>query len=148
MREIKTLIIHCSDTPIGRETTVKDIDQWHRERGWRRQDSYRCGFNPDLFAIGYHFVIYLDGSVHTGRHINEVGAHCSGLNSNSLGICLIGSGKYNDEQWAALADMVGRLEFTYPGVNILGHNQTPSGISQGKTCPMFDVSGWAKRHAE
>ncbi len=50
MRKIKEIIIHCSATREGRDYTVADIDRWHRERGF--------------FCIGYHFVIYRDGSIH------------------------------------------------------------------------------------
>ena len=63
MRKIKEIIIHCSATKEGRNFTVADIDRWHRERGMR--------------CIGYHFVIYRDGSIHVGRAIEEVGAHCN-----------------------------------------------------------------------
>ena len=49
MRKIKEIIIHCSATREGRDYTVADIDRWHRERSF--------------FCIGYHFVIYRDGSI-------------------------------------------------------------------------------------
>ena len=49
MRKIDKVIIHCSATPEGKDYTVEDIDRWHRERG------FDC--------IGYHYVIYRDGSV-------------------------------------------------------------------------------------
>ena len=74
MRKIKEIIIHCSATKEGRNFTVADIDRWHRERGMR--------------CIGYHFVIYRDGSIHVGRAIEEVGAHCKGHNSVSIGVSL------------------------------------------------------------
>ena len=76
MRQISEIIVHCAATPEGKHFTVADIDAWHKKRG------FRC--------IGYHFVIYLDGSVHEGRAIEEVGAHCLGHNANSIGICYIG----------------------------------------------------------
>lgn len=34
MRAINEIIIHCADTPNGKEFHAKDIDAWHRERGW------------------------------------------------------------------------------------------------------------------
>ena len=74
MRKIKEIIIHCSATKEGRNFTVADIDRWHRERGLR--------------CIGYHFVIYRDGSIHVGRAIEAVGAHCKGHNSISIGVLL------------------------------------------------------------
>ena len=76
MRKITKIIIHCAATPEGKDFTVQQIDQWHRQRG------FRC--------IGYHFVIYRDGSIHKGRPIEQAGAHTSGHNAHSIGICLIG----------------------------------------------------------
>ena len=53
MRKIDLIIIHCSATPEGKDFTTADIDRWHRQRGFA--------------SIGYHFVIYRNGSVHHGR---------------------------------------------------------------------------------
>lgn len=76
MRKITEIIIHCSATKEGKYYTVSDIDRWHRARGFRK--------------ISYHFIIYRDGSIHVGRSKNEIGAHCTGQNSISIGICYIG----------------------------------------------------------
>ena len=40
MRNIDSIIVHCSATKAGQDFTATDIDRWHRERG----------FN----GIGYH----------------------------------------------------------------------------------------------
>ena len=76
MRKITKIIVHCSATPEGRAVTVEDMDKWHRERGFD--------------SIGYHFIIYLDGSIHLGRPIERPGAHCIGQNITSIGVCYIG----------------------------------------------------------
>ena len=73
MRKITKIIIHCAATPEGKDFTVQQIDQWHRQRG------FRC--------IGYHFVIYRDGSIHKGRPIEQVGAHTSGHNEFANKAC-------------------------------------------------------------
>ena len=62
MRTIKEIILHCSATPEGKDYTVADIARWHRERGFKK--------------VGYHYIIYRDGSVHIGRPVKETGAHC------------------------------------------------------------------------
>lgn len=141
-RLIKNIIIHCADTPNGTNFSVADIDQWHRERGWHRTPEWRQQFNPELTSIGYHFVIYIDGSVHTGRQADEVGAHCSGVNSESIGVCLIGDDKFRPAQWASLKELLGNLMRTYPGAQIKGHYQFPSAVAQGKHCPNFDVPAY------
>lgn len=76
MRKINLIIIHCTATIEGRDYTVSTIDSWHRQRG------FDC--------IGYHYVVYRDGTVHEGRPVAKVGAHCAGHNANSIGVCYIG----------------------------------------------------------
>ena len=76
MRDINKIIIHCSATVEGRDYTVSDINIWHVKRG------FDC--------CGYHYVIYRDGTIATGRALEKIGAHCKGYNKNSIGICYIG----------------------------------------------------------
>jgi N-acetylmuramoyl-L-alanine amidase len=128
MRKIDKIIIHCSATKEGQHVTVATIDKWHKERK----------FNE----IGYHYVIYLDGSVHPGRDISKVGAHCDGYNTTSIGICYIGgldiSGNPKDTRTApqrqALRDLVEKLKKEYPDATVHGHREFAN-----KACPCFDV---------
>lgn len=128
MRKIDKIIIHCSATKQGQHFTVEDIDRWHKARGFAK--------------IGYHYVIYLDGSVHKGRPEEQIGAHTLGHNSTSLGICYIGgldiSGQPKDtrteEQKAALTELVDDLKAKYPKAQVFGHYELAA-----KACPCFDV---------
>jgi len=122
-RTIDKIIIHCADTPNGRETHASDIDRWHKERGWR--------------CIGYHFVVCLDGSVELGRPVDEVGAHCYGQNRHSIGICMIGDDQFTQAQWDALHRLLADLGLRYADATVHGHREFSS-----KTCPNFDVSVW------
>ncbi len=135
-RKINEIIIHCAATPNGKPFTVTDIDRWHQERGFHRTNK---SFNPDLKAIGYHFVIYVDGSVHTGRQEDEIGAHCAGHNSGSIGICLIGTNVFTMEQWVSLNDLLMKLKGKYPRASFRGHRDVPD---VHKECPGFDVATW------
>ena len=76
MRNINSIIVHCTATEEGRDFRKADIDRWHRANGWD--------------GCGYHFVIDLDGKIERGRSIEKVGAHCSGHNSNSIGVVYVG----------------------------------------------------------
>lgn len=129
MRKITEIIIHCSATPEGRDYTVADIDSWHKQRG------FKC--------IGYHYVIYRDGSTHTGRPLTNIGAHCTGHNANSIGICYIGGlasdGKTpkdtrTPQQREALRTLVERLKTEYPNATVHSHREYAN-----KACPCFDV---------
>ena len=129
MRNINKIIIHCSATPEGKNFTVKQIDACHRQRG----------FN----GIGYHFVIYLDGSVHVGRPLHKSGAHCKGFNALSIGVCYIGGvatdGKTpkdtrTDAQKASLVKLITELRQQFPNASVHGHREFAN-----KACPCFDA---------
>lgn len=129
MRNINLIIVHCSATPEGRNVSVADIDRWHRERGFD--------------GIGYHYVVYIDGSVHEGRPLNKVGAHCKGHNAHSIGICYVGgvdlNGKPKDTrtlaQKDALVNLLMRLKRRFPKAVIRGHRDFAA-----KACPSFDAT--------
>ena len=132
MRQINQIIIHCSATPEGRDITVDTIRQWHKQRGFR--------------DIGYHYIIYRDGSIHVGRPESQQGAHCTGHNANSIGICYVG-GMERDmsepkdtrtpAQCKALAELCHELIRKYPEASIHGHNEFAN-----KACPSFNVRQW------
>ena len=130
MRKINEIIVHCSATPDGRAVTVAQIDAWHRKRG------FRC--------IGYHFVIYLDGSIHKGRPVAEIGAHCLGHNADSIGICYVGGLATDNstpmdtrtpQQKAALRNLITELRHQFPMAVVHGHREFAN-----KACPCFDAA--------
>lgn len=133
MRRIDKIIIHCSATKEGQYVDVETIRRWHLKRGFG--------------DIGYHYVIYLDGSVHEGRPLEYAGAHCMGQNAYSIGICYIGGLDKNmnpkdtrtADQEASLVKLIKVLKERFPGVSVHGHNEFGS-----KECPCFDVQKWRK----
>lgn len=163
MRPISIAVIHCSATPNGDSlfgvspgtpgirTPVETIDAWHRARGFRRGYGDRVRMNPNLESIGYHYVIYTNGVVATGRSPLEIGAHAKGHNVESLGICMIGTDRYSRAQWETLAEVCRMLPKFFPDIRILGHRDlSPDADGDGtvepaewlKTCPGFDVGAW------
>lgn len=128
-RNIKYIVIHCSATKEGKHYDAKDIDQWHKARGYK--------------MIGYHYVILLDGTVQIGRPENMTGAHVTGYNRNSIGICYVGglndSGNpkdtRTDAQKKALRDLLTKLRATYPYAKICGHRDFAK-----KACPCFNAA--------
>lgn len=146
-RQIDKIIIHCSASKEGQSMTVEQIDKLHRQRG------YAC--------IGYHYVIYLDGSIHVGRDISKIGAHTSGYNTGSIGICYVGgldkNGKIKDtrtyQQKNSMYQLVKKLIEMYNIKEVKGHRDySPDTNGDGviskyewiKGCPCFDVSDWMK----
>ena len=128
-RAINEIIVHCTASYEGNAMTVEQIRRMHiRERGWS--------------DIGYHYVVYLDGSIHNGRDVNISGAHCSGHNSYSIGVVYVGglakNGKAKDTrtpaQKAGLLKLLKELKRMYPKATIHGHREYAK-----KDCPCFDA---------
>lgn len=128
MRHIQQIIIHCSATKPSIDIGKKEIDQWHRKRGWKK--------------VGYHYIIRRDGTIEVGRPLLEIGSHARGYNKHSIGICYVGgvdaSGRAEDnrtpEQKEALKLLVQDLKSIFKSVEIYGHNELSN-----KACPCFDV---------
>ncbi len=142
---IREIVIHCADTPNGRPNTIEDIDDWHRQRGFRRNLSILAEFDPvalqtepPLAHVGYHYVIEVDGMIQKGRPLAETGAHVRMHNRISVGICLVGRDQFTLMQWAAMKVVIEHLQQQLPGVHIVGHRD----FDNRKTCPGFDVSEW------
>ena len=122
--------MHCSATPEGRDVKTETIKDWHvNGNHWK--------------DIGYHYVIELDGSIHKGRDENVIGAHCSGQNANSIGICYVGGvakdGKTpkdtrTDAQKHSLLELLKELKAKYTNATIHGHREFAA-----KACPSFDA---------
>jgi N-acetylmuramoyl-L-alanine amidase len=121
---LSKIVIHCSDTPTGRDDRAEDIHRWHIGQKWD--------------GIGYHYVICVDGSIERGRPEFWQGSHVRGHNKNTVGICLIGNGDFNKKQYESLSQLVTRLHFENASADIVGHYE----LDGAKTCPNFDVKQW------
>ena len=133
MKSIDYIAVHCSASQAKANLTAKDIDVMHRKQGW--------------FGIGYHYVIRRNGMVELGRPMPAHGAHISGYNHCSVGICLVGGvdaklqpeNNFTDEQFTSLAVLVTKLKKEYPDAVVQGHRDFPD---VNKACPCFDVKEW------
>lgn len=131
------LVIHCAATRPSQDIGAYEIDRWHRAQGWA--------------CIGYHFVIRRDGTVEEGRDLEVIGAHVSGHNTNSVGICLAGGvseedvnvpeNNFTPAQLKSLKGLLLDLRKKYPKAKIQGHRDFPK---VAKACPSFDVRSWLK----
>ena len=142
-RKITEIIIHCSATPDGKDYTVDDIRRWHKQRGYS--------------DVGYHYIIYRNGILAQGRDVNIIGAHASGHNAHSIGICYIGGMNAENtqpedtrtlRQKARLLSLLVDLRKLYPNARIIGHrdlseDKNGNGIIEPsewmKACPSFDA---------
>lgn len=128
MRQIKKIILHCSDSQDSLDIGVKEIKKWHTDpppkgNGWT--------------DIGYHFVVRRDGRIERGRSEETIGAHVAGHNSDSIGVCWVGRTVASDKQLQAIYALLRGLIDKY-GLeieDIWGHNQFDS----HKTCPNLQM---------
>lgn len=149
-RVITDIIIHCTATPEGQDYTVEQIRADHKARGFA--------------DVGYHYIIYRDGSIHLGRNIDIAGAHCKNHNSHSIGVAYVGGLEYKKgvpyknlkakdtrtpEQKTVLLNLLRQLRETYPSARIKGHRDySPDKNKNGtvepsewiKSCPSFDIA--------
>lgn len=130
-RFINKIIVHCTATPEGRVETVESIRNMHKSQGWA--------------DIGYHYVVYLDGSIHNGRNVDIIGAHCYGYNANSIGVVYVGGcdkkmkakDTRTEKQKESLVKLLKDLRKLYPTAKIYGHKDLDK---KGKDCPSFDAT--------
>lgn len=118
------------------------MERDHRERG----------FN----SAGYHFYIPRSGYRHPMRPLELAGAHVTGFNKESIGVCYEGGisaeGKpadtRTDAQKQALLSLLKELVVLYPDAEIVGHRDlSPDLNGDGvispdewtKQCPCFDA---------
>lgn len=141
-KRLKTteIILHCAATPEGINFSVDSIHRAHLARAFA--------------GIGYNYVIYRDGTIHEGRPVGAAGAHCSGHNSNSVGVCYIGGvasdGKTPKDtrtaaQREALFNLVHTLLVNY-GLSLSavhGHYEYAN-----KACPSFKIEQFRNEYRQ
>jgi N-acetylmuramoyl-L-alanine amidase len=135
LTDVRYIVVHCAATPPSLDIGAREIDRWHRERGF--------------FSIGYHGVIRRNGTLEDGRPLDTPGAHARGFNSVSLGVCLVGGVdkggpegqpqfNFTPEQMFMLRIVLDEWKAKWPDAEIVGHRD----LDAGKACPSFDVKKW------
>ncbi len=120
------IIIHHAEAS---HCTAQDIHQWHLNNGWS--------------GAGYHFLVRKDGTVYRLRPENKIGAHASGSNSDSIGICFEGS--YMTEtmpqaQINAGKELVAYLKQKYKISKVQAHREVCSTNCPGKNFPFIEIA--------
>ena len=108
--------------------SVEDIHRMHLANGWS--------------GIGYHIYIRLDGKVYKGRPIDMIGAHASGVNYNTIGVCC--EGNFENEQMPeaqkqALKEVVSWLRKEYGITRFRKHSDVSKTACPGKNFPFGEV---------
>lgn len=142
-------VIHCADTPEGRQVSAQDIRNWHtlprpQGRGWRQ--------------VGYSDIIHLDGQVTNLVPYNdnqvvepwEVTNGVRGVNSRSRHVVLPGGRdtdgiRFKDTrtsaQRLALANYIRQSIAAHPNIKWAGHYQFDPAKPN---CPGWNVPQWLR----
>lgn len=117
----QAVIHHSASDP---STTAATIDSWHKNQGYA--------------GIGYHYVIYADGTIVRGRPEWAVGAHAIGANQDGIGICLTGDFRYYEPaslQLSSLVWLVKDILERYGTLTIKRHSEVYATICPGPQFP-------------
>ena len=151
-RRIDWIVVHCTATPDGLDKTVEQIRKEHiNQRGFK--------------DIGYHYIIYRDGQIKTGRDVDISGAHVSGYNAYSIGVVYVGGLEKQQPgvpysrlkpkdtrtpaQKESLTELLTGLRRLYPKARIRGHRDFSPDLNHNgtvepsewiKACPCFDAA--------
>ena len=122
--KIQWVICHHSLTPLAldNDKAEKSFNENHKSRGFPKSE---LGW-----YIGYHWIIFSDGSLKRYRNDDEVGAHCKEgeINFKSIGICLEGNFDYElptDAQKQALLKLITEIQTKYriPNEKVVPHRK-------------------------
>lgn len=128
MRKIDKIIVHCTDSDDSLDIGFREVNQWHKERGW---------LSPSGISCGYHYIVRRDGRIESGRPEDEVGAHCQGQNSTSIGIVWVGRKQIGKTQYKQLLNKLRDIcdRHSVSVDNVFGHSE----FNAGKTCPNLSM---------
>lgn len=137
MREIKYIVIHCTDTlPTAKVESIQKY--WKNKLGWK--------------SPGYHYIIKQDGEVVQLLDESKISNGVLGFNKESINLSYIGGrskeGKNKDtrtkSQQHSMFDLIIELTERYPKAIIKGHGEFPN--QGGRTCPNFNVKKWLEEY--
>ena len=124
------VILHHAEAS---NATVWDINQWPLDNGW--------------VGIGYHYYIRKDGSIYRGRPEWAVGAHATGHNDRSIGICC--EGAYMTEtmpaaQLASLKALLRDIMGRYGTLALKRHRDVNATSCPGDNFPWAEAQDYMK----
>ena len=108
--------------------SVEAVHNVHKAKGWS--------------GIGYHFYVRKDGKIYRGRPEWAIGAHASGSNYNSIGICAEGNfetDKMSDAQKNALKWLVAYIKDKYKINTVQRHRDVGSTACPGRNYPFDEI---------
>lgn len=109
--------------------TAEQIHQWHLNNGWA--------------GAGYHFLVKKDGNIYRLRPEDYIGAHATGSNSDSIGICA--EGNFQEEtmpetQKNSLSELVSYIKNKYSISKVQRHSDVNNTACPGLNYPFDEIA--------
>jgi len=125
------LVVHHLEAE-GSNWTVEKIHNMHQTEA------------QFMFAgIGYHYYIRLYGTIYKGRPDYAVGAHCKGVNQDTLGIAFEGNYDARTEmptvQFSAWCELKAYLVSKHGSLGVFGHREVGSSACPGRYFPLDKI---------
>lgn len=125
-KKTNRIILHHA---AARTCDAATIHRWHKDRGWA--------------GAGYHFLVRKNGQVYSLRPVGALGAHASGNNSDSIGICF--EGNFDTEemdriQMNAGKELVAYLKKKYGISKMQRHKDVGNTSCPGKNFPFSEIA--------
>ena len=128
--------------PLAKRNETRYIILHHRAGEGDADSIHHTHLSNGWAGIGYHFYVRKSGEVFKGRPIATVGAHTTGKNSISLGICF--EGNFENEiqmpksQIKSGGELIAYLKTLYPKAEIRRHRDFGKTACPGQNFP-FDA---------
>lgn len=123
------IILHHA---AAKTASPEQIHEWHLQRD-----------GGTWAGIGYNFYVRKNGEIHEGRGLNQSGAHTTGYNSLSVGVCF--EGDFSKESVMSLAQLdAGKkllryLREIYPNAKIICHRDVNNTACPGTYFPLGEL---------
>ena len=120
-------ILHHAE---AKTCSAADIHNWHKQRGWS--------------GMGYHFLVRKDGTIERGRPEHTHGAHATGSNYDSIGICFEGSfmtETMSQTQIRAGQELLAYLKKKYSFTKVQKHKDVQATNCPGTNFPFEEIVG-------
>ena len=141
---------HIWNGQLYKRNSTKHIILHHRAGNGDVESIHAQHLSQGWTGIGYHFYVRKDGTVYVGRPIDVIGAHATGFNNNSIGICF--EGNFDSEvmsqvQLQAGCELVAYVRNKYPNADVKGHGDYMTTACPGKNFPIDKIINPIERKA-
>lgn len=129
MGKVNTITLHHE---AGNDSeTVEQVHAQHLGQKWA--------------GIGYHYVVYRDGSIHEGRPVQYAGAHVTNHNTGNIGISVVGNyqsrNNFTPEAKQACIDLLTYLKGIHGNVPVKKHSDFMATACPGVYFPFNEIVG-------